>query len=328
MKPKVFISAPIPKEVEDYIGQYCDYRIWNKKEAIPSEILAKEVADVEGLMTKKGAIDKAFLEKAPQLKVVSTISVGYDSFDTDAMKEKNVLGTHTPFVLDETVADLVFGLILSAARRLPELDRWVKEGQWGKEKSSERNFGVDVHHTTLGIIGMGRIGEKIARRAALGFEMNVLYNSHSRKPEAEEKYGAQYSDVDALLGASDFVVVMLPLNQETHHYIGEEQFNLMKPDSIFINCARGQVVDEKALVQALQQKKIRGAGLDVFEVEPVEQDNPLLKMDNVVTLPHIGSATHDTRFDMAMRAAENLVAGVTGKVPPDVVRELKGLIER
>ncbi|TWT01761.1 D-glycerate dehydrogenase [Planomicrobium sp. CPCC 101079] len=328
MKPKVFISAPIPKEVENYIAQHCDYRIWDKKEPIPPEILAEEVADVEGLMTKKGAINKEFLEKAPQLKVVSTISVGYDSFDIEAMKERSVLGTHTPFVLDETVADLVFGLILSAARRLPELDRWVKEGNWGKEKSSERNFGVDVHHTTLGIIGMGRIGEKIARRAALGFEMNVLYNSNSRKQEAEEKYGARYSEVDDLLAASDFVVVMLPLTPETHHIIGQKQFDLMKPDAIFINCARGQVVDEKALVQALQEKKIRGAGLDVFEVEPVESDNPLLQLDNVVTLPHIGSATHNTRFDMAMKAAENLVAGVTGQVPPDVVKELRSLTEQ
>jgi len=325
MKPKVFISKPIPLEVENYIAQYCEYKIWNEKKPIPIDVLLNEVAEVEGLMTPKGIITREFLDKAPNLKIVSNMAVGYDAFDLEAMRERKVIGTHTPYVLDETVADLVFGLILSTARRLIEANNLVKSGKWDKKFNSEFIFGQDVHHATLGIIGMGRIGEKIARRASLGFEMNVLYNSNSRKTTLEEKYGITYSDIDSLLKESDFVLLMLPLNSFTYHLIGEKQFNLMKSSAIFINCSRGQIVDEKALIKALEDGKIRGAGLDVFEKEPTDKNNPLLKMDQVVTLPHIGSATHKTRFDMAMKAAENLVAGVTGKVPPNVVRELQNV---
>ncbi|MGI2328238.1 2-hydroxyacid dehydrogenase [Planococcus sp. YIM B11945] len=327
MKPKVYITMPIPKEVEAYIAKHCDYKIWDKQETIPQEILTEEMAYAEGLLTSKAVISKEFLAQAPRLKIVSNMAVGYDAFDLEAMKEKKVLGTHTPYVLDETVADLAFGLVLSTARKMPELDRWVKEGNWHKKQDKEKVFGVDVHHSTLGIVGMGRIGEKIARRAAFGFEMDVLYHSNSKKPELEEKYGIRYSDLDSLLAVSDFVLLIVPLTGATRHMIGEKQFDLMKPTSILINCSRGPVVDEKALIQALQEKKIRGAGLDVYETEPVEPDNPLLQMPNVVTMPHIGSATHQTRFDMAMKAAENLVAGVTGKVPPNVVKELRSLIE-
>lgn len=325
MKPKVFISKPIPSEVEAYIAQFCDYKIWDKIAPIPNEVLLKEVAEVEGLMTPKGVITKAFLEHAPNLKIVSNIAVGYDAFDIDAMKEKGVLGTHTPYVLDEAVADLAFGLILGTARRVTEFSTYVKDGKWNQPLDGEAFFGKDVHQATLGIIGMGRIGEKVARRAALGFEMNVLYNNTTRKPELEEKYGIVYSELNLLLESSDFVLVLLPLRENTHHFMGEQQFELMKPAAIFINCSRGQVVDEQALIHALQSGKIRGAGLDVFEIEPVEKDNPLLKMDNVVTLPHIGSATSKVRFDMAMKAAENLVAGVTGQTPPNIVRELQNL---
>ncbi|EKN69067.1 D-isomer specific 2-hydroxyacid dehydrogenase NAD-binding protein [Neobacillus bataviensis LMG 21833] len=327
MKPKVFIAKPIPKEVEEYIAQYCEYKIWNKEESIPIERLLKEAADIDGLMTSQGAINMEFLKNTPRLKIVSKIGVGYDNLDTDAMKACGVLGTHTPYVLDETVADLVFGLILSAARRIPELHNFVKDQKWDKSISESFLYGQDVHHATIGIIGMGRIGEKIARRAALGFEMKVLYNSTTRKPALEEKYGIHYSEINPLLEESDFVLMMLPLNESTYHFMGEEQFNRMKSSAIFINCARGQVVDEKALIHALKEGKIYGAGLDVYEAEPVEKDNPLLEMANVVTLPHIGSATEKTRFDMAMIAAKNLVAGVTGQVPEHVVPELQDLIK-
>lgn len=325
MKPKVFISKPIPKEVENYIAKYCDYKIWNKKEPISDEILLKEIANVEGLMTPKGIITKEFLEKAPNLKIVSNIAVGYDAFDIEAMKEKGVIGTNTPNVLDETVADLAFGLILDAARRITEFDKYVKDGMWNQHLDSDEFFGQDVHHATLGIIGMGRIGEKVARRASMGFEMNVLYYNRNRKQEMEEKYGVVYSELNSLLEKSDFILLLLPLKDSTFNFIAEKQFDLMKRNAIFINCSRGQVVDEKALIKALQSGKIHGAGLDVFEIEPVDKDNPLLKMDNVVTLSHIGSATKKARFDMAMRAAENLVAGVTGQVPPNIVRELQDL---
>jgi len=324
MKPKVFISKRIPQEVEDYIAQYCNYKIWNEETPIPNDVLLKEVADVEGLMTPKGIITKEFLNNAPNLKIVSNIAVGYDAFDIEAMKERDVWGTNTPFVLDEAVADLAFGLILATSRRVVEFNNYVKEGKWDRVLDSEESFGKDVHHSTLGIIGMGRIGEKVARRAALGFEMDVLYYNTKRKPELEEKYGITYSDMESLLERSDFVLLLVPLRESTYHLMGEKQFSLMKSSAIFINCSRGQTVNENALIAALQSGEIRGAGLDVFEKEPVAVDNPILKMDNVVVLPHIGSATQKTRFDMAMKAAENLVAGVTGQVPPDLVKELQG----
>ncbi|MRH42768.1 bifunctional glyoxylate/hydroxypyruvate reductase B [Aquibacillus halophilus] len=326
MKPKVFISEPVPQEVEEYISKFCDYKIWKEKYPIPKEILYKETKDIDGLMTPKGVITEEFLENSPNLKIVSNIAVGYEAFDIKAMKERKVLGTHTPYVLDETVADLAFGLILMTARKLGELDQYVKSGKWHKS-DNQKFLGQDVHHSTLGMIGMGRIGEKVARRATFGFNMNVLYHTRNRRPQLEESYGIKYSNIESLLENSDFVLLMLPLTDATYQLIGQEQFKLMKQSAFFINCSRGKIVDEKALIHALETKEISGAGLDVFEVEPVDKDNPLLKMQNVVTLPHIGSATEKTRFNMVMKAAENLVAGVTNQVPPDVVDELRELLE-
>jgi glyoxylate/hydroxypyruvate/2-ketogluconate reductase len=322
MRPKVFIARPVTPDVEAYIGEYCDYKKWDSTETIPRERLIEEIRDVDGLLTSGTPINEALLEQAPNLKVVSNVSVGYNNFDMVAMKAKGVMGTHTPDVLDETVADLVLTLMLSAARRVPELDKLVKDGKW-RAGSDTRLFGVDVHHKTAGIIGMGRIGEAIAKRAKFGFSMDVLYYNRSRKPEAEEKLGVHYASLEELLKKSDFVILMTPLTPETTRFMGREQFRLMKRDSIFINASRGQTVDEPALVEALQTGKIGGAGLDVFEQEPVDPDNPLLKMANVVTLPHIGSATAQTRSDMAMLAAQNLVKAVRGEMPPNLVPELK-----
>lgn len=281
---------------------------------------------MDGLLAINPIVPSELLRQATRLKVISNTAVGYDSFDLEDRREYGLLGIHTPFVLDETVTDLAFSLILSSARRVPELNNYVKQGKWTKETKANDLLGLDVHHATIGIVGMGRIGEKIVRRAVFGFEMNVLYNSNTPKPELEEKYGMEYSDLDSLLERSDFVVLIVPLTPSTWHLIGKAQLERMKPDAILINCARGAVVDEAALTEALQQEKIRGAGLDVFEQEPVDPANPLLKMDNVVALPHIGSATEKTRHAMVMKAAENLVAGVAGKVPENVVKELMDLI--
>lgn len=237
------------------------------------------------------------------------------------MKERNIIGTNTPGVLDNTVADLIFGLILSSARRIAELDRYVKEGNWKREED-ETLFGIDVHHSTLGIIGMGRIGEAVAKRAKFGFDMEVCYHNRNRKKEAEERLGVEYCDLKSLLAKSDFIVLMTPLSDETHHFIDFEEFNIIKNTSIFINASRGKTVNEEALIEALKSKKIRGAGLDVYEKEPVNPENPLLKMSNVVTVPHIGSATEKTSFDMIMLAAENLVKALYGETPPNIVPEL------
>jgi len=319
MKPKIYTTIPLTEQVEKFISEHCEIHKWKGDKPITRDILFDELKDIEGLYTTGGSIDEELLQHAPNLKIVSNVSVGYNNFDVEAMKKHNVIGTNTPYVLDETVADLAFALILSVARRIPELDRVVKEGKWGTVKDDKSYFGLDVHTTTLGIIGMGRIGKAIARRAKFGFNMDVLYYNRSRKTEVEDEYGVTYADLESLLQQSDYVVLMTPLTPETHHLIGEKEFKLMKKSAFFINVSRGQTVDEQALISALQNKIIKGAGLDVFTQEPIERDNPLLKMDNVVSVPHIGSATRRTRDDMAMRAAQNLVAVVTGKDPIDRV---------
>ncbi|MFS0670717.1 D-glycerate dehydrogenase [Peribacillus frigoritolerans] len=323
MKPKVYIARPVPAKVEAFISKYCQYEKWNGPEPITRSQLLKQISDAEGLLITGEKIDDEFLDHAPRLKAVSNISVGYNNFDLEAMKKRSIIGTNTPGVLDETVADLALALMLSAARRIPEMDKLVKDGKWGN-KSDEPLFGVDVHGKTLGIIGMGRIGESIARRAKFGFNMEVLYHNRRRKSEVEETLSTTYSSLDHLLRESDFVLLMVPYTPETRHLMGREQFVLMKKSAIFINTSRGQTVDEKALIEALRNKEILAAGLDVFEKEPISHDNPLLAMPNVVTLPHIGSATHQTRFDMAMLAAKSLVAVVTGREISNVVPELKG----
>lgn len=322
-RPKVYIAKPIPQEVEEHISQYCDVEKWDSKEDITREELLEKLKDIEGLLTSGTKIDEELLEKAPNLKVVSNMSVGYNNFDLKAMKDRNIMGTNVAGALDDTVADLIFGLMLACARRITELDRYVKAGKWNRDDDLEL-YGANVHHRTLGIIGMGRIGEAVAKRASLGFDMNVLYYNRSRKKEVEEKLGVESCTMEELLKRSDFIVIMTPLTEATLHLIDEEQFNLMKPSAIFINASRGKTINEKALIRALQDKKIRAAGLDVFDVEPVQADNPLLKMDNVVTLPHIGSANEDTRLDMASLAATNLVKALTEGTAPNIVPELKG----
>lgn len=325
-KPKVYIAENIPIEAEKYIAEFCDYEKWNSKEKITKEGLKSKLSDKEGVLLTGIKIDEDLLEHAPKLKVVSNISVGYNNFDIEAMKKRNIIGTNTPYVLDDTVADLIIGLMLSVSRRISELDRYVKNNEW-KSSDDLNLFGVDVHHATLGIIGMGRIGEAVAKRAKFGFDMEVLYYNRNRKEKAEENLGVKYCELEHLLEKSDFIVLMTPLTKDTYHLIDAEEFNKMKKSAIFINASRGQTVNEKALIEALQNNKILGAGLDVYNVEPINADNPLLKMLNVVTLPHIGSATEKTRTDMAMVAAKNLVKAVLCEVPADVVPELSKIFD-
>ncbi|MDT8718008.1 D-glycerate dehydrogenase [Clostridium sp. 19966] len=321
-KPKVFIAKKIPKEVEEYIGEFCEYEKWDGEGTITEEILLEKLQDKEGLILSGININEELLQHAPKLRVVSNVSVGYNNFNIEAMKKRNIIGTNTPGVLNDTVADLIFGLMLSSARRIAELDRYVKEGKW--IPSSKKNiFGLDVHHASLGIIGMGRIGEAVAKRAKLGFDMDVCYYNRRRKLETESKLGIRYSELEVLLKTSDFIVLMVPFTNDTYHLIDHKEFALMKSSAIFINASRGQTVNEEALVEALEKNKIFGAGLDVYEQEPINLDNPLLKLSNVVTVPHIGSATEKTRSDMAKIAAENLVKALMGEVPPNIVPELK-----
>ena len=287
--------------------------------------MLQEIGDVEGVALVGHTVDEEFLGWAPKLRVVSDISVGYNNFCIDAMRKHGVLGTNTPGVLDNTVADLVMALILASARRIPELDRFVKEGRW-TGKVAEPLFGRDVHHATLGIIGLGRIGEAVARRAKYGFDMDVIYHNRHRNEGAEERTGARFLGEDELIAQADFLVLMVPLTAETKGFFGAREFGLMKPSAIFVNASRGDVVDEAALTEALLEEKIAGAALDVFSREPPAADNPLLHMDQVVTVPHIGSATAKTRADMCMLALRNLVAALKGEDPPNLVPELRSLL--
>ncbi|MCY7786312.1 2-hydroxyacid dehydrogenase [Bacillus inaquosorum] len=324
LKPFVFITKPIPEEIEAFIGEHCCYEIW-QEDTLPNDVLFEKLKDAEGLLTSGTSgpsINRELLEHAPKLKVVSNQSVGYDNFDIEAMKERSVVGTHTPYTLDDTVADLAFSLILSSARRVAELDRFVRAGKWGTVEE-EALFGIDVHHQTLGIIGMGRIGEQAARRAKFGFDMDVLYHNRHRKQEIEDSIGVKYAELDTLLEQSDFILLITPLTDETYHMIGEREFKKMKDSAIFVNISRGKTVDEKALIRALQEGWIRGAGLDVYEEEPVAKDNPLLKLDNVTLLPHIGSATAKVRFNMCKQAAENMVSAIQGNTPKNLTREFQ-----
>lgn len=271
-----------------------------------------------GLLGASLRLDAKLLDLAPKLEAVASVSVGVDNYDIDYLTERGILLSNTPDVLTETTADTGFALILATARRVVELADMVRAGQWSKN-IGPAHFGTDVHGKTLGIIGMGRIGEALAQRGHFGFGMPVIYHSHSPKPLVEERYGAQFRSLPELLQQADFVCLTLPLTAETEKLIGAREFGWMGPDTIFINISRGKVVDEVALVEALQQRTIRAAGLDVFEREPLNHDSPLLRLNNVVATPHIGSATHETREAMAACAVENLLAALAGERPNNLV---------
>ncbi len=318
---KVLSVHSLPSDVVEYLEEHVTLKTTKWRQPFNREQLLEELSDVHGIITSGTLVDEELIERAPNLRVVSTVSVGYNHFDLEAMKKHKVIGTHTPYVLDDTVADLVIGLMLAAARRIPELDRLTKRGDWKKGTAGEM-FGVDVHHKKLGIIGMGRIGEKIAKRAKMGFDMEVSYYNRNRNLAAEDRLNIVAQDLDLLLTESDFVVVMVPLTNETKHLIGEREFKLMKNTAIFINASRGQTVDEEALIGALQSGEILAAGLDVYKEEPIQRDNPLVQLQNVVTLPHIGSATSETRHAMATLAAKNLVSALKGEGDYYIVKEL------
>lgn len=273
--------------------------------------------DAHGLVGSGLAFTAALLEAAPVLEAIATITVGYDNFDLGALTRRGVLLANTPDVLTETTADTIFALVLATARRVVELDGFVRTGQW-REPVGPAQFGVDVHARTLGILGMGRIGQAVARRARLGFGMDVLYYNRSAVPAAEAALGARRVSLEELLARADFCCLVLPLSAETRQLVGAREFALMKPGAIFINGARGAIVDEAALVDALRSGRLHAAGLDVFAEEPLPAGSPLCTMPNVVLLPHVGSATHATREAMDALAVANLIAALEGR-PQNVV---------
>lgn len=318
MKPSIILYKALPDDLLQRLETHFTVtRVANLKPETVAQH-ADAFASAQGLLGSSEKVDSELLEKMPQLRATSTISVGYDNFDVDALNARKILLMHTPTVLTETVADTIMALVLSSARRVVEVAERVKVGEWTSGIGADW-FGIDVHHKTLGIIGMGRIGLALAQRAHFGFGMPILYNARRHHTEAEERFQARYCDLETLLKESDFVCLVLPLTDETHHLIGKAQFEMMKKSAIFINAGRGPVVDEAALIDALKNGEIHAAGLDVFEQEPLPVDSPLLSLPNVVALPHIGSATHETRYNMAECAVDNLIDALNGKVEKNCV---------
>jgi lactate dehydrogenase-like 2-hydroxyacid dehydrogenase len=324
MKPKILVTREIFDEVLDFLRQHFEVSD-NQGDAVwGPEDLAQRLADKDGAMVSiVDRIDAALLDKAPRLKAVANIAVGYNNIDVAECTRRGILVTNTPGVLDEATADFTWALLLGAARRLTEAEVYLRDGRW-KRWELKQLLGTDVHGATLGIIGMGRIGQAVARRA-LGFDMQVLYwNRHRVAPDVERRCRATFVSKEELLARADFVTLHCPYTPETHHLIGAAEFKKMKRTAILINAARGGVVDDAALAEALRDGTIAAAGLDVYENEP-NLHPEFLRLRNVVLAPHIASATRSTRLNMAKKAAENLVAALTRGDPPDLVNpEAKG----
>ncbi|RMH03368.1 MAG: D-glycerate dehydrogenase [Nitrospirae bacterium] len=319
MKPKVLLTAVVPDPVLAKIEEVATVEMWENETPIPRQELLERVQDVEGVycfLTDR--IDREVVNRAPRLRVVSTMAVGYDHIDVEECTSRGIVVGHTPGVLTETTADLAFALLLATARRVVEAANFVKAGQWQRWEAS-LFLGQDVHGATLGIVGFGRIGQAVARRAQ-GFDMRILV-SHSTTLPAEVQRAAAIRQVDfeTLLEEADVVSLHVPLTPSTRHLLSSPEFRRMKPTAILINTARGPVVDTHALYDALHEKQIAAAGLDVTDPEPLPPQHPLLTLPNCVIVPHIGSASLATRRRMAMMAADNLVAGLLGQCPPHCV---------
>ncbi len=315
---RVFVTRMMAGEVIDLISKHAKVDVWEKETSVPRAEFLRRITDVDGILLWGGdSIDGEAMDAAPKLRVTANVSVGYDNIDIAAATKKGIKVSNTPGAVTGSTADLAFTLMLAISRRLIEMMQIVSRGEW-------RNFGPlealghDVHGKTLGIIGMGRIGAAVAQRAR-GFGMKILYhNRHCRPDEAE--LGAEYvQDIKTLLRRSDFVSIHVPLNKETRHLIGTGELSAMKPTAILVNTARGAVVDQEALYEALRRKQILAAALDVTDPEPMSPDDPLLKLDNVLVTPHIGTQTEETGLNMSLMAAQNLIAGLKGESMPNCV---------
>ncbi len=311
MKPNVVLYRKIPDDLLAKLQEQCQVTFFDGINADNRAAFIKALAEAEGVIGVGVKFTDEVLAAAPKLRAASTISVGYDDFDLAKLSARSIALMHTPGVLTETTADTIFTLVLCAARRITELADKVKNGEWQGSIGPDW-YGSNVHGKTIGILGMGRIGYAVAKRAHFGFDMNVIYYNRSAKPEAEQQLNARRCSLDEVLAEADFVCNVLPLMPETRHIINRETLAKMKPSAFFINGGRGASVDEAALVDALKSGVIKGAGLDVFETEPLPVSSELLSLPNVVALPHIGSATHETRYEMSKMAVENLLAALSG----------------
>ena len=327
MKKSIFVTREVFEEVLDFLANHFEVMSNQEDRVLSPEELAETLADKDGaLTTLTERIDANLLGRCPKLKAVCNIAVGFNNIDLADCTAHGVMATNTPGVLDDTTADFAWALILATARRLNEAEAYIREGRWDKWKLKQF-LGLDVHHATLGIIGLGRIGQVVARRAA-GFEMEVLYHDVRRAaPEIESACRVRYVPKNELFRRADIVTIHIPYSRETHHAIGAPEIALMKKSAILVHAARGGVLDDAALVEALRKGAIAGAGLDVFEGEPALHPG-FLELPNVVLSPHIASSSEKTRFKMAMMAAENCVAALTSGAPPNLLNpEVKTPIE-
>lgn len=319
-KPKVYVTRMIAQEALDMIAQVAEMKVWSGELPPPPESLLEEARDVDGLLTLlTDKIDASVMQAAPKLKVISNLAVGYDNIDVAEATKRGIVVGNTPGVLTETTADFAFALLMAAARRVVEADVFTRKGRW-KTWGPMLILGQDIHHATLGIIGLGRIGAELAKRAK-GFNMKVLYYDEIRRSKEEEgQLGVEYvPELSTLLSQADFVSLHVSLTSKTHHLLGTAQFAVMKPTAILINTSRGPVVDQEALYEALKSRQIFAAAIDVTEVEPIPLEDPLLTLDNIIITPHIASGSIATRTKMAILAADNLIAGLRGQIPPHCV---------
>jgi glyoxylate reductase len=324
-KPKVFVSRLIPAAGLDRIRAACDADVWPEPLPPSYEVLRRRVADCDGLVSLlTDRIDAALLDAAPRLKVVSNYAVGFNNIDVAAATARGVAVGNTPGVLTDATADMAFCLLIAAARRLVDSCQYARDGKW-KTWEPIGHLGQDLAGRTLGVVGMGRIGSALARRCRFGWDMKVLYHDVYRSEKAEKELGAVQVDLDTLLRESDFVSVHTDLNEKTRGLFSTEQFRKMKPTAVFVNTARGPIVKEAELIEALRSGTIFAAGLDVTDPEPPSPDSPLLRTPNLIVAPHIASATVGTRNAMAEICASNLLAGLRGeKLPAWVNPEVEG----
>ncbi len=317
-KPTVYVTRELPGDAVDRLRRAASVRVWPEELPPPRDVLLREAAAADGLIALlTDRIDADLLDAAPRLRVVSNVAVGYDNIDVAEATRRAVLVTNTPGILTETTADFAFALLMAAARRVVEADRYTRQGRW-KTWGPQVLLGQDVHGACLGIVGLGAIGLEVAKRAR-GFGMRILYQDHRRRPREERRYGLVHTELDQLLREADFVSLHVPLTNDTRHLIGERELSLMKPTAVLVNTARGPVVDQQALYRFLKEGRIAAAALDVTEVEPIPMNEPLLTLDNVIIAPHIASASVATRTRMASVAADNLLAALRGEEPPNCV---------
>jgi glyoxylate reductase len=315
---RVFVTRKLPKKGLDLITAEFDAEVWSSEFPPSKGEIIERAKSCDGLVTLlSDPIDEEVIASLPELKVIAQYAVGYDNIDVARATEQGIMVTNTPGVLTETTADLAWALIMTVSRRIVEADKYVRDHKWKVAWGPEMLLGEDIHGATLGIVGLGRIGEAVSQRAK-GFNMRVLYYSRSRVAD-EASRGVEYADLDTLLQESDIVSLHVPLTENTHHLIGERELAFMKEGSFLINTSRGPVIDEDALYRSLKEGHLGGAGLDVFDNEPLRDDSPLLELSNIVLAPHIGSASTRTRTVMAEMCAKNLIAALAGEKPPNIV---------